>query len=185
MSTRREGPVKLQGRYSDSLHYYFSITQTDNRFALCKECLCYDLKVKIKFKGIYSSMKDMELCSMPEYDFTEQLTERYSRLNEVAYGGEFARYDKGHCPEGALFPFVRLKGSKKFEFIDTGCIWIGSKFSYPLIFVDNDVAHWISPYSVSGYVRQEPFLPFAQVVKIIPKLMNKNIYPDLEIDSLI
>lgn len=130
-------------------------------------------------------MRDVELCSILEFDSVDELSNRYLRLNELGYGGEFEKYDKQYCPEGALYPFVRVRGRKKYEIIDTGCIWVGTRFEYPRIFVDNDVANWLCPYSQGGSVRIDPFRPYFQVIQIMPKLMNKYHHPDIELTGLL
>lgn len=182
---RNEPKRKFHERYGDSGHFYFSIPQADNRFALCKESLLFERGVLVKFKKIYGSMRDVELCSILEFDSVDALSERYDKLNQLGYGGEFERYDKQYCPEGALFPFVRVRGRKKYEIIDTGCIWAGTRFEYPRIFVDNDVANWLCPYSPGGFPRKDPFRPYYQVIQITSKLMNKLHHPDIQLPGLI
>lgn len=184
MPTRKRENQKFHGRYSDDGHFYFSRTQTDNRFALCKESLTYKKGVKIRLRRIYSSIKDVEKCSLPEYWSVHKLHKRYVDLALLADGGRYYRYDQECCPEGALFPFVRTANSSLAP-IDTGCIWLGSRFDYPLIFVDNEVAKWISPYSEGGFPRIDPFRPYFEVIDILPKLMNKARYPDLDVEGLI
>jgi len=82
--------------------------------------------------------------------------------------------------EGAFFPFVRTRFNSH-QAIDEGCIWIGNRSEYPLIYVQNCVAKWVCPYSKCGFVRTEPFLPVDEARKILPRLMNRVIYPDLEV----
>jgi hypothetical protein len=185
MRLEKQEKQKFHGRFGESGHYYFSLTQTDNRFALCRACLRFDAKVTIKFKRIYGSMLDVERCSIVKYENLKQLTERYQAIDELAFGGEFYRYDKEYCPEGAFFPFIRATGKTRLEIIDTGCIWLGTKFEYPRVFVDNDVANWLSGYSPGGYPRIKPFLPYDKVIDILPKLMHKKNYSDIELDSII
>lgn len=184
MRTEKREKQRLHALYGESGHYYFSISQVKNRFALCKECLLFEPRLCLKYKRIYGSLKDIELCSITEYQDLSELTERYERLDNLGFGGEFYSYDKFYCPEGALFPFVRTRGKKNCLPIDTGCIWVGTRFEYPRIFVNNNVAQWVSAYSPSGYARKEPFLPYDKVIDILPMLMNKKRYPDLEIDSI-
>lgn len=130
-------------------------------------------------------MRDAEACSLCEFDSVSSLSDRYEKLDQVGYGGKFEKYEKQYCPEGALFPFVRVRGRKNFQFIDTGCIWIGTRFEYPRIFVRNEVANWLCPYSPGGYVRKDPFRPYHQVIQILPRLMNKAHHPDIEIPGLL
>lgn len=176
---------RFQVYQGETGHFYFNRTQSDNRFALCKASLLYEKGVILRFKKIYASTRDIELCSLIDFDSVDQLKERYDRLEELGYGGEFEKYDKMVAPEGALFPFLRVRGRVKYEFIDSGCIWIGSKFEHPRIFVDNSVAHFFSAYSPGGTVRTEPFLPYVKIVQMMPQLLNRNRYADLEINGLI
>lgn len=185
MRSEKKEKQRFHGRFGESGHYYFSLTQTDNRLALCKECLLFEKKVKIRFKKIYESLLDMEQCAITEFSDVRELTKRYQRLDELAFGGEFFPYEKGYLPEGALLPFVRVRGTKRYEIIDTGCIWAGSKYEYPRIFVDNDVANWVCAYSPGGYARKEPFLPYDKIIDILPKLMHKKNYSDLQIETVI
>lgn len=182
---RNEPQRKFHGRYGDSGHFYFSLAQVENRFALCKESLLYDRSVVLRYKKIYGSMRDMELCSITEFESVSELSARYDKLNQIGYGGEFERYDKQYCPEGALILFVRVKGRRKYEIVDTGCIWLGSRFEYPRIFVDNDVANWLCPYSPGGFARKDPFRPYYQVIQILPKLMNRAHHPDIDLPGLL
>lgn len=185
MSTRKEQQRKFQGRFGESGHFYFSLAQTESRFALCKEALLYERVVNLKFKKIYGSMRDVELCSIAEYESVGELSARYNKLDQLAYGGEFEKYDKQYCPEGALYPFVRVKGRKNYEIVDTGCIWVGTRFEYPRIFVDNDIANWLVPYSPGGFVRKDPFRPYAQVIQIMSKLTNTAHHPDLDMPTIL
>lgn len=181
---KRNGP-NYNLRRTELGGYAFSLTQTDIRFALCKESLLFEKSVSIGLKKIYGSIRDIELCAITECDSVDELADRYEKLNALGYGGEFAKYDKQYCPEGALFPFVRFKGRKNLELIDEGCIWIGSRFEYPRIFVANEVANWLCPYSQGGTVRIDPFRPYFQVVQILPKLMNKHHHPDIDLPGLV
>lgn len=173
------------GRWGESGHPYMTQRQSVARFDLCREALAFQSNVFIRFKKLYESFAQMEEYSILDCSDSSVLNDKYLQLYELGYGGEFSRYDKFTCPEGALFPFVRLKGRKKFEFIDTGCIWIGTKFDYPRIFVDNSVANWLNPYSHTGFVRTDPFLPYFQVIKIKHKFTSESLYPDIELDSLV
>ena len=165
--------------------YAFSLTQTDMRFALCKESLLFDKSIKIGLKGVYGSLTDIELCGITKFNSVDELSVRYSKLNALGYGGKFVKYDKKYCPEGALFPFVRFRGLKNMELIDEGCIWIGNRFEHPRVFVANEVANWLCPYSPGGFARIDPFRPYFQVIEILPKLMNKYHYPDIDLPGLV
>lgn len=178
--TRKNNYIR-SGRFGESGHFYFSKTEVDARIALCKEALIYKRGINIRFKKIYEGYSDLERCSTVEFQQVSELQDKYARLSEVGYGGEFCFYEKDYLPEGALLLFVRVKGLKRYEFIDEGCIWVGTRFDYPLIFVDNSVANWVCPYSPAGSVRMKPFLPYAQVIKVLPQLMHSRNYPDLEV----
>jgi hypothetical protein len=181
MPTGRTGSQRFQERYSDSGHFYFSLTQVDNRFALCKECLRFKKGVKIRLRRVYASTQDVERSAVVEYRSVRDLHTRYFDLAVRADGGEYYKYDKSYCPEGSLFPFVRTAASS-FVPIDTGCIWLGTRFEHPRIFVDNQVAKWISPYSPGGFPRLDPFRPYSEVIDIFSKLMNQSRYPDLDLE---
>jgi hypothetical protein len=185
MRSEKKERQKFHGRFGESGHYYFTASQTDNRLALCKDCLLFERGVVIRFKKIYESLRDMEQCAILEYNDVSELHERYQRLDELAFGGEFFPYEKGCLPEGALLPFVRARGTRRYELIDTGCIFIGTKYEYPRIFVDNEVARWFSAYSPGGYARKKPFLPYPAILDVLPELMHKKNYADLNIESFV
>lgn len=185
MRTESQERQKFHGRFSESGHFYFSIAQTDTRFALCRDALRFDTKANIKLKRVYQSINDSEDYALTEFTSSFEFQDRYEQVDDCGFGGEFEPYDKGCCPEGAFFPFIRAKGRRKFEIIDTGCIWIGTRFDYPLIYIDNDVANWIGCYSPSGRVRRDPFRPYPDVIDYLPKLSNKERYPDLNVDLLL
>ena len=184
MLTKKTERQQFQGRFGESGHFYFTKTQVDNRFALCKDSLIYETGITIKLKGIYESLSNAENFAVLLPD-KNSLHRQFLYLDNLGYGGKFHRYEKYYCPEGVLFPFVRVRGRKKIEIIDTGCIWMGTRFDLPLIYVDNDVANWISCYSLTGRVRREPFLPYHKIIDALPRLANKERYPDLEIDLMI
>lgn len=184
MPTSKKESQRFQERYSDSGHFYFSRTQTDNRFSLCRECLIFEKGIKVRLRRIYGSIADVEKCSIVEPSNVLDLHNRYVSLAMLADGGEYCKYDKELCPEGALFPFVRTKTASLAP-VDTGCIWIGTRFEYPKIFVDNEVARWLSPYSPGGFPRVDPFRPYFQISDFLPKLMNKAWHPDLNINRLV
>lgn len=180
---RTENKV-FQERYSESGHFIFSRTETDNRFALCRESLLYSKGIYLYLKGVYPSLLEIEsFCVLSPDKF--EMKRKYEDLSDLGYGGQFLKYEKGFCPEGALFPFLRGKGRKNIEIVDEGCIWLGTRFDYPLIFIENEVANWINPYSKTGRVRIDPFRPYAQVLDLLPKLVNKDKYPDLDLDLII
>lgn len=172
---------KLHVKYSESGRLLFTETQTKKRFALCREALSNNKKYTTRFKDIYESQEEIERYAVKEFAMPMQLTRNYFELHQRAWGGIYFNENKIASVEGAFFPFVRTRFNS-YEPIDEGCVWIGNMSSYPLIYVHNNVAKWACPYSKTGFVRKEPFLPFAEAKKILPRLMNKAIYPDLEVE---
>lgn len=123
----------------------------------------------------------MENLSMQHFLHAEIFTEQYVKLYKRSWGGLYKTFDSQFsAPEGAFFPFVRTR-FKSHTPVDEGCIWIGTIHEYPLIFVHNSVANWVCPYSPGGFVRTEPFLPYHEAKKIVSRLSNKKIYPDLDV----
>ena len=134
----------------------------------------------MRLKNIYSSQIDIEKNAMKTFEIAGLFTDRYFQLQQRAWGGVYFNYKNFSAVEGAFFPFVRTKFNS-YQAVDEGCIWIGSKSEYPLIYVHNNIAKWNCPYSKCGFVRVEPFLPTDEARKILPRLMNKVIYPDLQV----
>lgn len=159
----------------------FTEAQTKRRFALCREVLTGNKKYSLRIKKIYESQKDIESHCFTEFTFEDVFTRKYTELYQRAWGGEYFDYNKFCAAEGSFFPFVRTRFNSH-QPIDEGCIWIGAKDCYPLIYVANNVAKWICPYSEGGFVRIEPFLPYSEVRKILPRLMDKRVYPDLSLE---
>lgn len=173
---------KLHVKYSESGRILFTATQTKRRLSLCKEALSNNKSYSIRFKDIYKSQVDIENKSIPHSGVLHLFTERYFELQQRAWGGAYKLFNSGFASaEGAFFPFVRTKFNSHMP-VDEGCIWIGSMTAYPLIYVQNGIAKWVCPYSKMGFVRKEPFLPFAEARSILPRLMNKAIYPDLNVE---
>jgi hypothetical protein len=178
MTTRRGNQFLY--RYSESGGILFSETQTKKRFALCKEALSSNKKYSTRFKYIYESQQDIEKVAITTDDDIDQFTLKYFQLQQFAWGGLYSTYKDFCSPVGAFYPFVRTRFNSH-QAIDEGCIWIGGIDSFPLIYVANNIAKWVCPYSVGGFVRTEPFLPYAEARKILPRLANKKIYPDLDV----
>jgi len=176
---RPRQPKKLHYKYSESGNLLFTETQTKRRFALCKEALTNSKSYTLRIKDIYSSLFNAEENAIPEADKVYLFTQRYFELSEMAWGGKYIDYEAFTAPEGAFFPFVRTR-FRSHQPIDEGCIWIGNVSEFPLIYVSNSIAKWVCPYSKGGFVRTEPFLPMVEARKILPRLMNKVIYPDLD-----
>lgn len=177
----RNGKLKLHYKYSETGALLFTGAQTKKRFALCREALTGNKKYSLRVKKIYESQKDLESHCIKEYVMQDAFTKNYLELYQRAWGGEYFDYREFCSAEGAFFPFVRTRFNSH-QPVDEGCIWIGNINSYPLIYVANNVAKWVCPYSQGGFVRVEPFLPYAEVKRILPRLMNKRIYPDLDFD---
>jgi hypothetical protein len=133
-----------------------------------------------RFKDIYESLEEIENNAMKEFEIAGLFTDRYFQLQMRGWGGVYTNYDQSALPEGAFLPFVRTRFNSQTP-VDEGCIWIGSFSEFPRIYVANNVAKWVSPYSNSGYVATEVFLPYAEARKIVSRLSNKRIYPDLDV----
>ncbi|MGA1645965.1 MAG: hypothetical protein ACO4AV_13410 [bacterium] len=177
----RKVKTKLHFKYSETGALLFTAEQTRRRFALCREALTGNKKYSLRVKRIYSSQKEVEDYCIKDFTSEDIFTANYMKLYQRAWGGEYFDY-RGFCSaEGAFFPFVRTRFNSH-QPIDEGCIWIGNISSYPLIYVANNIAKWACPYSQGGFVRVEPFLPYAEVRKILPRLMDKRMYPDLCFD---
>ena len=173
--------TKLLFRFSETGTLLFTEAQTKKRFALCREALTGQKKYSLRVKKIYQSQKDLESHCINEFTSEDLFTRKYLELYQRAWGGEYLDYKLFCSAEGAFFPFVRTRFNSH-QPVDEGCIWIGNASCYPLIYVANNVATWVCPYSQGGFVRVEPFLPYAEAKKIIARLMDKRIYPDLSFD---
>ena len=173
--------VKSHFKFSETGALLFTGEQTKRRFALCKESLSNKKSYSVRIKKIYESQIDLEQNCIKKYESELNFTKRYFELYQRAWGGEYFDINKFAAAEGSFFPFVRTRFNSH-QPIDEGCIWLGSASAYPLIYVANNIARWVCPYSRGGYVRCEPFLPYAEAKKILPRLINKRIYPDLDFD---
>ena len=150
------------------------------RLHLCREALSNNKSYTTRFKDIYESLEEIENNAMKEFEIAGLFTDRYFQLQMRGWGGVYTSYDQSALPEGAFLPFVRTRFNSQTP-VDEGCIWIGSFSEFPRIYVANNVAKWVSPYSKSGYVITEVFLPYAEARKIVSRLSNKRIYPDLDV----
>lgn len=177
----QEKKRKFHFKFSETGVLLFTEAQTKKRFALCREALTGNKKYSLRVKKIYTSQKDLESNCAKEFVSEDSFTKKYLTLYQRAWGGEYFDYKKFASAEGAFFPFVRTRFNSH-QPIDEGCIWIGNINCYPLIYVANNIAKWACPYSQGGFVRVEPFLPYAEAREILPRLMNKRLYPDLSFD---
>lgn len=159
----------------------FTESQTKKRIMLCREALSNDKAYTTRFKNIYDSRIQIEESSIKEFYSIDLFTSRYFLLQQMGWGGLYEDYAKTASPLGAFYPFVRTKFNSH-QPVDEGCVWIGNLSTYPLIYVANNIARWVSPYSNGGLVRKEPFLPSAEIKKILPRIMNRVRYPDLQAD---
>lgn len=173
--------TKLYYRYSESGEILFTENQTKKRIMLCREALSNDKSYSTRFKNIYESCAQIEENAVKEFSTTDFFTAKYFELQQLGWGGLYEDYSKIAAPLGAFFPFVRTRFNSH-QPVDEGCVWIGNLSSYPLIYVANNVARWVSPYSGSGFVRKEPFLPAPEMKKILSKISNRVRYPDLQVD---
>lgn len=120
----------------------------------------------------YDIQKRARMTPTSREDFSEVLAD----INQFGWGGRYYKFEQ--ALEGAFYPFVRCSGRVP---VDTGAIWIGTRYDYPLIYVDNTVANWICPYTKSGKVMVEPFEPFHRVVENWHRLSNRRLYPCLKL----
>jgi hypothetical protein len=157
--------------------------QVKKRLSLCREALSNDKSYSTRFKSIYESGEDVERNAMKEFEIAGLFTDRYFQLQQRAWGGIYVNYDQTELPEGAFLPFVRTRFNSHAP-IDEGCVWIGSSTEFPLIYVANSIAKWACPYSKMGFVRTEPFLPFHEARKVIQRLSDKRLYPDLDVSFI-
>lgn len=176
----RKKQTRYEFKYSENGGLLFTETQTKHRFALCREALSCDKKYTTRFKDIYESRNEIEKHAVAELRTLGGLTDKYFDLQMRAWGGIYIEYGQFASPVGAFYPFVRTRFNSH-QIVDEGCVWIGSISEYPLIYVHNNVAKWVCPYSKGGFVRKEPFLATPEARKILPRLMNKAIYPDLDV----
>jgi hypothetical protein len=173
--------TKLHFKYSETGTLLFTEAQTKKRFALCREALTGNKRYSLRVKKIYDSQLDLENYCIKEFTSEGDFTLNYLKLYQRAWGGRYFEYKEFCSAEGAFFPFVRTRFNSH-QPVDEGCIWIGNANCYPLIYAANNIARWICPYSQGGFVRVEPFLPYPEARKIISRLMNKRLYPDLSFD---
>lgn len=171
---------KLHLKYSESGAILFTEQQTKKRFAICRTALTNNKKYSLRLKRIYRSQREIEEVALRKFETVTRFTDHYLHLAQLGWGGEYFNYDKTCATEGAFYPFVRTRFNSH-QPIDEGCVWIGALDCYPLIFVANTIAQWICPYSPGGFLRTEPFLPYHEALKILPRLMNRKIYPDLDV----
>lgn len=153
----------------------FTANQTDIRIALCKKALCPDRSMIIKFKDCYQSEAHIESLSKTKFLSEEYFTEVAKSVIELGWGGKFATPKT--ALEGAFYPFVRC--ILKSRPVDSGIIWIGTKYEYPRIYVDNLVADWLCPYAKNGTVMVEPFEPLSRVIANWRRLSDRRLYPAL------
>ncbi|MEY3683206.1 MAG: hypothetical protein RLZZ289_1742 [Bacteroidota bacterium] len=158
----------------------FTEEQTKKRFAICRTALTNNKQYSLRLKKIYRSQQEIEQLSIIKSDNVSKFTDNYFVLAQRGWGGEYFEYDKTCATEGGFYPFVRTR-FRSHQPIDEGCIWIGALDSYPLIYVANTISIWVCPYSIGGFIRTEPFLPYHEAMKILPRLANRKIYPDLDV----
>lgn len=153
----------------------FSSTQTENRIALCKKALCPDRSLIIRFKDCYVS--DSEAAKYRKLRFTSEecFNKSAEEIRELAWGGRY--FTPKYAIEGGFYPFVRC--AQKIRPVDAGIIWIGSRYEYPRVLLNNLVASWLCPYTKSGLVMTEPFEPIGKVLSNWSRLSDRRLYPCL------
>jgi hypothetical protein len=107
----------------------------------------------------------LPFCAL-KWNSHAEFSDIYARVSALGWGSKFQDYMSSTVPEGSFFPFVRMRKRGRGvvrEIIDTGCIWIGSRGSYPRIYVGNRFCKWYYPMSFSGRVLKEPFVPFGEI----------------------
>jgi hypothetical protein len=139
----------------------FNKQQSNLRWRLCKEALRSN-KFNIKLKNCYESKEQMLNHSLIEFIDHRTFDYNYKNLMAIGWDCTFLDYFASPVPEGVFFPFVRFDKPMK-KIIDTGCIWAGSRSSYPRIYVDNRFCKWYFPISVMGEIIREPFVPFNEL----------------------
>lgn len=168
-------------KYHEMVNKYgwpmFSSTQTDNRIALCKRALCPDRSLIIKMKDCYESEVITQKYCKLKFLSEEYFNENLKNLLQLGWGGMYKT--PKYALEGAFYPFVRCM--QRTRPVDTGVIWIGTRYEYPRIYVDNLVANWLCPYSRGGHVLWEPFEPVYRVIQNWSRLADRRFYPDLQL----
>jgi hypothetical protein len=139
----------------------FNKSQARLRWRLCKDALRSDLH-SIQVKECYEDKLEMFHHSSLEFFSHEDFNEKYTRIRALGWNCKWAKYLSDTVPEGSFFPFVRFNQNKS-RLIDTGCIWIGSRSSYPRIYVDNNYCKWYFPINLTGEIIWEPFVPFSEL----------------------
>ena len=155
----------------------FSSSQTDNRLALCKRALCCTRKLTIKLKDCYASDAVAQKYCKMKFTSVDSFDENAKELSQLAWGGRFRTPVK--ALEGGFYPFVRC--IQRTRPIDAGIIWIGTRYEYPRVYVDNLVAHWLCPYTPTGSVMVLPFAPLPHVIEGWQRLSDRRQYPSLSL----
>lgn len=123
---------------------------------------------------------------MRDYISPAVFDERYLEITcKLGWSGTTTNYDKTNCVEGGFFPFARYRGKRGSALIDTGCIWIGNRYCYPKIFVDNDLAWWDDPYDTRGEVARDPFLPLYALLPIKQKFLLRSWKSRYELNKIL
>lgn len=169
--------VRFHQRSNENDWPVFTANQTDIRIALCRAALCPDKKMILRFKDCYQSDTDIEKFCKTEFLSEEYFNLLIDSLRGLAWGG---KYKSPKCAlEGAFYPFVRCV--KRVRPIDSGIIWIGTRYEYPRIWIDNMVATWLCPYSKGGHVMVEPFEPLHRVLDNWARLSDRRFFPFLDL----
>lgn len=139
----------------------FNKQQTNLRWRLCKEALQSD-RFSIKLKGCYTSTLQIAEHSTLFFNSHNEFDVFYTRILALGWGCKYEMYLSNPSPEGAFYPFNRFSYGSR-ELVDSGCIWIGTRSSYPRIKVENRYCKWYFPMNLSGIVIKEPFAPFREI----------------------
>lgn len=157
-----------------------SSTQTENRIALCKRALCPDRSLIIRFKDCYECEEQSVEYRKTRFTSEECFNENAGKIRQLAWGGRYSA--PKYAVEGAFYPFVRCM--QRIRPVDDGIIWIGTRYEYPRIWLNNLVASWLCPYSSMGYVMTEPFEPICRVLENWTRLADKRLYPSLDLPPI-
>ena len=138
----------------------FSEAQTRARINYCRDSLAGEKRLTIRLKNIYYHGDIWpEHYAKDSFNNNLEFDRIYAALFDLPFNG-YLRIDKGFiAPIGSFWPWVRFY-QKSYNVIDCGCLWIGSKSSYPRIWVDNQYSQeWWLPIDYAGNCLWQGFLP--------------------------
>jgi hypothetical protein len=129
----------------------------------------------IRLKQVYAGQQEIEKWAITEYSHPRLFDEHLLSLEcELGWNGGTHAYHNSPCVEGSFYPFVRYRGISGSSILDTGCIWIGNRYCFPRIYVDNTLAWWDEPYDKKGEIARDPFLPYFALAEKLQSFLSKN-----------